>query len=435
MIKIKIILIRPPRIYYQESLGLDVGIQRTNLPLGLMYIGAVLQKHDYSVQIIDCLISEDTALRRDGDYIFHGLESSCLINKIKQTSPDIVGVGIDFTAQAEPALEAIIQIKRAFPSVKIVVGGCDATVRATELLKNNEIDFIILGEGETSFLELVQSLEDNCSIQDINGIAFRDNGEIKINPARLIDNIDSIPLPAYNLVDLDLYFKRRSLLKKQWDKVSIEKTLFRFGKKILMRDRWKDMKDITVITSRGCPFNCTFCSIHLQFGKKFRAHSPEYVIKHLELLVNEYGVEYIHFEDDNISLNMKRFERILDAIIERKLKFRWDIPNGLRADRLNRKIIQKMKNAGCEEITVGVESGDQNVLDNIIHKAIKLEDIEKTLRICKEERISTSAFYVIGMPGETKENIESTIRLAHDWEKNMVLYRIVVRQHHCLVQN
>ena len=177
---------------------------------------------------------------------------------------------------------------------------------------------------------------------------------------------------------------------------------------------YRSFKDraISMITSRGCPFNCCFCSVHLHMGKMFRAHSANYVVNHIEHVVNKYRVKTIFFEDDNLTFDLKRFEAICDKIIEKGIKFNWETPNGVRADYLTLSLLKKMKKSGCQSVFFGVESGDQYILDNVIGKSLNLKDVMKVAKMCKEIGLKTGAFYIIGFPGEKKENMLRTVELA-----------------------
>ncbi len=419
----KIALIRPSRVYYKESLQLDLTIQRMSIPLGLMYLSAVLKREGYThINLYDCLVSPDTSFTRKGDFIFHGIEDSALVEKLRRFNPDIIGVTNNFTAQSTPAMNTVASIREAFPGVKIVIGGCHSTVKAEELLENSTVDYIVLGEGEHSFLNLVKCIESGCSPEVVKGIGFRQNGRVCLFPAEYIGDLDSIPYPDYDAVDMEFYFNRRSFFKKKYEAVGFEGFIMKTAKKLLMKNRWSDARDIPLITSRGCPYHCVFCSIHTQFGKKFRAHSSEYIVDHIKMLVEKYKINVIHFEDDNISFNLKRFERILSGILENAIRIVFDFPNGMRGDTLNRQLIKKMIKAGCANVTVAVESGDQDILNRVVKKSLKIEDIDTVLSICKEEGIPTSTFFIIGIPGETKETIKRTVDLARYWEKKYGTY-------------
>ena len=181
-----------------------------------------------------------------------------------------------------------------------------------------------------------------------------------------------------------------------------------------------------MVTSRGCPFNCCFCAVHLHMGQGFRAHSAQYVLNHIQHVVDKYKVKNIFFEDDNLTLDLKRFEAICDGIIERKIKIGWETPNGVRADCLSVNLLRKMKQSGCKSVFVGVESGDQQILDKIICKSLDLNRVVEFAKNAKEIGLKTGAFYIIGFPGETKENMQHTVNFAlglkRDYDVGMHLF-------------
>ncbi len=281
--------------------------------------------------------------------------------------------------------------KRINPNTKVVFGGPDPSVRYEYLLDNNYCDFCVVGEGEITFYEFVKKFNENISLEEINGLAYKMNGKINYRPREFINKLDSLPFPAYEFIKPSDYYRNhyfynmRSLLKKN---------------------------SLPIITSRGCPYGCIFCSVHLHMGHEFRWHTPEYVINHLKYCINNFQVNRFHFEDDNISLNKERFENILDKIIQERLKIEWDAPNGIRADTLNNDLLKKMKLAGCRGLSIGIESGSQSVLNRLIKKDTSLTKIIEVVEHCNKLKIKLLAFYIIGFPGETKENIKETIDLA-----------------------
>jgi len=168
-----------------------------------------------------------------------------------------------------------------------------------------------------------------------------------------------------------------------------------------------------MITSRGCPYNCVFCSIHIVMGKKWRGRSPENVVDEIEQLVNTYDIKQIDFSDENLTLDKKRVETICDLIAKKKLDIEWYTPNGVRADTLDENLLTKMKKAGCKKIRVAPESGVQRVVDQIIKKNLSLKEVEKAVVLCKKVGIKVGCFFVIGLIGETKKDIEETIKYAY----------------------
>jgi anaerobic magnesium-protoporphyrin IX monomethyl ester cyclase len=261
----------------------------------------------------------------------------------------------------------------------------------TEFLEEiKNVDIVAIGEGEYTMLDVAMFFEGKKKIDDILGIAHRRNGKVVLNsPRPFIEDLDELPYPAYHLVDMEQYLSPKTIEYRSFQK-----------------------RALSMITSRGCPFNCSFCSVHLHMGKAFRAHSVDYVVDHIEHLVNEYHVKTIYFEDDNLTFDIKRFEAICDKILERNIKFQWETPNGVRADYLTLELLKKMKKTGCQSVFVGIESGDQYVLDNIIGKSLKLENVIEFAKMCKKIGLKTGAFYIIGFPGETKETMKNTIEFA-----------------------
>ena len=172
------------------------------------------------------------------------------------------------------------------------------------------VDAVVMGEGEYAMLELVEAFEGKKPFSHVLGIAYRQKGSVVVNAARpFMENLDDLPYPAYDLVNMEQYLHPQKIGYRSF------------------QDR-----AISMITSRGCPFNCCFCAVHLHMGQGFRAHSAEYVLNHIQYVVDKYKVKNVFFEDDNLTLNIKRFEEICDGIIQRKIKIGWETPNGVRAD-------------------------------------------------------------------------------------------------------
>jgi anaerobic magnesium-protoporphyrin IX monomethyl ester cyclase len=381
----KALLINPPQIFYPGSEP-----PAGNLPLGLLYIAAVLDKAGYKAEILDAFIT-DFSFRKIGDIIEVGMPYGRIMEEIRRRKPDIVGVTNPFTCQVENAIRVADIVKEIDPNILTVVGGPHVTAVPVEFVDEaKNVDIAVIGEGEHTMLDIARFFEGYKKISDVQGIAYRKDGTVVMNsPRPFIKDLDELPYPAYHLVEMEQYL----------DPEKIE---------------YRSFKDraIPMITSRGCPFNCSFCSVHLHMGKMFRAHSVNYIVDHIEHVVNKYRVKTIYFEDDNLTLDLKRFEAICDKIIEKDITFNWETPNGVRPDYLTLSLLKKMKKTGCQSVFFGIESGDQFVLDNIVDKSLKLEDVTKVAKMCKEIGLKTGAFYIIGFPGEKKENMVKTVELA-----------------------
>jgi anaerobic magnesium-protoporphyrin IX monomethyl ester cyclase len=395
----KVLLINPPQTFYPGS-----DPPAGNLPLGLLYIAAVLDNAEHKVEILDAFMT-GSSFRKMRDTTNVGMPYGKIKEEIRRKKPDIVGIANPFTCQVEHAIRVGNIVKEVDPTILTVVGGPHVTAVPVEFLEEaKNIDIAVIGEGEHTMLDIVKFFEGYKKISDVQGIAYRKNGAITQNsPRPFIKNLDELPYPAYHLVEMEQYLNPKKI-------------------------EYRSFKDraISMITSRGCPFNCNFCSVHLHMGKMFRVHSVNYVINHIEYVVNKYGVKTIFFEDDNLTFDLKRFEAICDRIIERGIRFNWETPNGIRGDFLTLSLLKKMKKSGCQSVFFGIESGDQFVLDNIIDKSLNLKEVVKVAKMCKEIGLSTAAFYIIGFPGEKKENMLKTVELAlklkREYDVGMLLH-------------
>ncbi|MCL2642921.1 MAG: B12-binding domain-containing radical SAM protein [Candidatus Bathyarchaeota archaeon] len=384
----KILLINPPQTFYPDSES-----PAGSLPLGLMYLAAVLDKAGYKVEILDAFMTTSTMPQKNGNTLTVGMSFSQIETEIRHRSPDIVGISGPFTSQINNTLKVSEIAKKVNPHILTVVGGPHVSTIPKEFLEEAKtVDIAVIGEGEYTLLEIVEHLEGKKLLKDILGIAYRhqNNNDIIINDKRpFLENLDELPYPAYHLVNMDHYLNNKKIGYRSFQNHAI-----------------------SMITSRGCPFNCCFCAVHLHMGKKFRAHSAQYVLNHIQHVVDKYPVKNIFFEDDNLTFDLKRFEAICDGIIEHKIKIGWETPNGVRADRLNINLLKKMKHSGVISIFVGVESGDQKILNNVICKSLDLDQVVEFAKNAKQLELKTGAFYIIGFPGEKKENMQHTIDFA-----------------------
>jgi magnesium-protoporphyrin IX monomethyl ester (oxidative) cyclase len=384
----KILLIKPPAPIPKNWIG-HMG---RSPPSGLAYIAAMLEKNNHDVSFLDASIEDwDKIHKFDKEKFYIGMSFDKITEFVKNANPDLVGI-TGLTVEARTMYRTAEAVKKA-KNVPIILGGPHVCVRQEESLSVPNVDFIIFGEGEYTIIELVAELEKQTPRFDqIKGLGYKENGKLMINPRRpLIQNLDELPFPALHLFNLRKYKEAGEALQAS---------------------RHSTKTGFTVITSRGCPFNCLFCSIALSTGNEFRGRSPENVVDEIEILVKKYGAERISFEDDNLTFDRKRMDKILDLIKERGLKFEWNTPNGVRADRLDEDLIKKMKETGCFELYVSPESGSQKVVDEIIGKHLDLKKVEEVVRICRKYDIEIGCFHVIGLVGETKEDLEKTYELA-----------------------
>jgi len=364
-------------------------------PWGIAYVAAVLEK-----QHKVCIIDSPTEGRRnleqiDGTKYRVGLRNEELANRIRRWSPDVVGINIPFSGWSKGAFEVASIVKSIDNGIITVLDGQHPSARPEECIAHSNIDFVVIGEGEHTIFELVNTLEERNTqnLKKIKGIAFTKNGKNVITPPRpAIQDLDSLPFPARHLLPMDKYF------------IAVKENPIR-GE---ICKPWA-----TMITSRGCPYNCVFCTVHIVMGKKWRARSPGNVVDEIEQLIQTYHIKQIDFYDENMTVDKKRMETICDLIVNRGLDIEWYAPNGVRADTLDEKLLKKMKKSGCKGIRVAPESGVQRVVDQIVKKNQKLTEVEKAVVLCKKIGIKIGCFFVLGLIGETKEDIKETIKYAY----------------------
>lgn len=389
----KILFIRPP---YTDVKS--VGPIRIGLPLGALSIAASIEQKGHEVRFFDSLVYDD----KNPDKNHYGASFERIKEYIKDFNPDIVGITNLSSTQLEKTLLLPKLVKDINPNIKIIVGGVHATVRPMDFLNTKYVDIVVIGEGEKSAPDIIDYYEGKKKIEDVRGAVYLSEGKLITSPIEYIQDIDTLPIPAYHLVDMEKYFELNAK---------------GYGPRLNEYSN-KSARQVTMITSRGCPYICTFCSIHPTMGYKFRPQSPEYVVRHIKHLINEYNVEFIDFEDDNLILDVERFEKILDLIKNENLRFRWDTPNGVRADKLTRDLLIKMRDSNVSSLRISIESGVQEVLDNIIKKDMDLSKVVEASKNCHEVGIPLSAYYIIGFPGETKKDIEKTLDFAYSLMKN-----------------
>ena len=356
----KVLLVLPP-----SSSKIREVLETTSPPMGLAYLASSLELDGHEVRIVDSLAME---------YDFVDV-----VREAKAFDPDLVGVSAS-TPTIYDAYKVVEMIKQELPNVKTVIGGPHVSFMAKESLEEcPSLDIVVRGEGESTIRELAERLERGRDLRGVRGITYRDGEVIKEGEDRpFIKNIDAIPLPAYHLLPMDRY--------KMGD--------HSFG---------------TILTSRGCPYRCIFCSSSKLMGKIWRARSVESVLDELRLLHDEYGVREIEFLDDTFTLHMKRAEAIADGIVRSGLDIGWGCSS--RANTMNKRLAKALSRAGCHSIYIGVESATQRMLD-FIKKGITIEQVLKAFKILKEVGLNTVATFILGIPGETKELIMRTIKFA-----------------------
>lgn len=376
-----ILLINPP-FTKEESFARGAKYVGSLLPpLGIAYIAAMLEKHNHNVRIID------------------GIAEGLTIQEIVSRLNDCNIVGL--TANSSFAFrvkQTAAAIKQKNPNIIIIGGGSHAHTIPLDLLKTKNIDFTAIGEAEYTFVELADQFDkDKTAVtikeeKKIKGLAFLDKQDtlVKTESRPLIQNLDEIPYPARHLLPMQLYKTSEARSNRQ--------------------------PSHSMITSRGCPFPCTFCYQDL-YGKTYRHHSTKRVVDEMEILIHKYGAKEISFWDDNFTFKQDRVIEICKEIKKRGISIPWNCES--RADELNPDMLKEMASAGCDFIAIGVETGSARMLQ-IIKKNVTKEQILSCFKMVRDAGIKTRAYCMLGLYDEKLEDMEQTIEFAKELDPDVI---------------
>ncbi len=364
-------------------------------PLGIAYIAAVLEQHGHQVKILERRLLAGVKPRTK-EYLKE--VDDLTIKQIKKFEPDIVGITAS-TPLIMDAYHTAKLVKGVNNSILVVIGGAHPTAEPILCLEQcPEIDVVCQGEGELTMLDLANKL----SLEKIDGITFRRNSQIVSTPKRQVwEDLDKIPYPAYHLLDKDFYFKPTS---------------------VLIRGFY--LKGMTIITARGCPFNCAFCQssqlVRSNKGRFLRFHSPEYVIGMIKHLVDNYGVQGILFAEDIFSLDRENMIKICNLLVKEKLDKKIKYAVNLRVDTIDEELLKLLKKSGCVRAIYGFESGSDRVL-KIMNKGTTLEQNLRAVKLTKKAGITCEASILIGVPGEQEEDIKETLKFLRKSKPDRVI--------------
>ena len=349
--------------------------------MGLAYLAAMVK--DDNVRILDI----------DAERVDPGKFASI----IKEGDFDIAGISV-VTAAFYSSVELGKVIKTLSPRTLVIFGGIHPTIMPHEVLGFDFIDLVVKGEGEITFKEIVNCVKNGeTDLSKIPGVVYRDGKAIRETPPRApLNNLDELPFPARNLFKSKEYTYPDSLYKAT----------------------------APIITSRGCPGKCSFCDSHNICGKSFRPRGARNVVDEIESLIKDRDIREIHIWDDNFATSKARVLGIRDEIIRRKIKAKFAFPSGIRADFLDKEVLSALKEMGAYSLAIGVESGNQEIL-NRCRKGLRLERIEETMRLIKKLKLETWAFFMIGLPGENVETIKQTIDFAKKLNPDIAKFHIL----------
>ncbi|UCF35718.1 MAG: cobalamin-dependent protein [Acidobacteriota bacterium] len=378
----RILLVRAKPTFMDMILG---------IPIGLAYCAAVAEKAGHEVEILDLALEKSVESA-------HQL----LRERMGGSSYDMAGMTC-MTVEYPGAVETARVIRECDPSIPIVFGGQHPTIEPDEVIQNGVCDYLVVGEGEETFVELVRAIEQRTDPGKIPGLLFhRDGSPFRTPPRPATVDVEELPWPAYHLLEVDRYFEMESA-----------------------RYTPRHKRAIQIFTSRGCPWRCTYC--HDLFGKKFRARSADNVFGEMKMLYDRYGVREYMIEDDIFNLDIERAKQICDLILGSEMNgnIHMQFGNGLRLERFDEELVRKMAQAGTHHIAVAIESASPRI-QKLIKKNLHLNKAKDVLSWMRKYRINTLGFFMIGFPSETVDEIEQTIEFARQTELDEALFSIVI---------
>lgn len=378
-------------------LGLMGGINRAQPGLGMMYLGAVLESRGHEVFLHDCAVEGyERQIPLDQRMIDIGESDEQIENYLKDIRPEIVGISILFSNLSLQAHRIAAISKSLFPKVPVVIGGNHVNAKAEEMMRRDpSIDFAMIRECDFTFASLVECLKAGHDHKQIPGIVYRQGDALVRNRnAGTVRQMDDLPFPARHLINMEKYFK-------------IGKFHNPFS---------KHPRVANVMCSRGCPENCSFCTTPEMWGQTIRWRSPQNVADEIKSVIDDYGVGEIQFEDDTLTLNRKNLLELCDLIEPFRIK--WNTVNGIKVNyhskdpEVQDHMFQRMADAGCYQVCLAIESGNQELLDNLIQKNLDLAVVPQTIESAKKAGIQVHSFFMVGFPGETMEDMEATVEYA-----------------------
>lgn len=393
----KVLLIYPPSTV---CFG-DPTVPSATPPLGIGYIASYLEKFGYRVVVLDAMAEGKTHVDEKRRFTRYGMTDKEILKKIHEIRPNIVGISSIYTAYAGDAHRVAGLVKKLDRKIPVIFGGAHSSIFPELTLRDKNVDAIVVGEGEISFLTLVEEFFSKGRIKDSFGIVTKVKGKIVRNrPNSYVKNLDLLPFPAWHLFPMKKYLQKKHSVNS-------------------MRE-----PSMMIITSRGCPGQCKYCSIHSVWGKTWRGRGPDNVIDEIEFLTKNYGIKEVNFMDDSIGVSRERLIALCDGIIKRKLDIRWNVPNGIAHWLLDEKILDKMKKSGCYRVTFGIESGDLEIR-KFIGKPYPLEQAKRMIMYANKIGMWTICTYIIGFPYETDEQINRSINFAIESDTDLAVFYLL----------
>lgn len=420
----KILLISPPGKVYILPDGTPSARKHCAQPLGMAYLAAILLNNNYDVHVIDMLAEGYDKEVYHKPFIVYGLTVEDVLSRIENEKPDIIGISVLYSFLIKEIVELCSSIKAKYPDIPILLGGHHPSGVPKEVMKNDSVDYILVGEAEISIIKFLEYLKGNISLNEVPNLFYKCNGEIKSTFTFPMSNVrdglwhyykakevsypldlDDLPFPAWDIFPVQAYWKSK----------------VRIGGGDVARKKGMPMS-----TSRGCPNACSYCLSSLISGyKSYRRRSNEHVLKEIRWLVDKYKVEEITFYDDNFFVNKTKTKDLLRSIAKEFPDILFNTVGGIEARFMDEEIIDLMAEANFYKALIAIESGDQDLQNSLIDKRVNISKLPMIVDYFKNKDIETRGLFMIGFPGETRKQINKTVELAKSLNLDDFYFSIV----------
>lgn len=407
----KVMLINPASKVFIYADGSPAHRKHCTPPLGLAYLAANMLRANYEVCIVDAVAEGYQNEWFEAPYLYYGLDNDSILERIATEKPDVVGVSVLFSNIMAEVHTLCADIKQRFPHITIVLGGHHPTGAAANVMQDENIDYVMLGEADVSFIQFLEHMNGRLPRDEVPALYYRQDGELKstlagVKPmaqgegwayynrkdAGVPLDLDGLPLPAWHLFPMDSYWQ----------------TDVRIGGGDCQRDRYAVM-----MSTRGCPHACYFCTSPLVSGYKgYRRRSNDSVIEEIRWLRDEMGVQEIQFLDDNFYVSKPRVKDLLTRVAEEFPDMVFGVPGGTEVNALDEEVIALMAKANFYKTLLAIEAGDPDLQGALIDKKVRVHEVPKTVDLLKSYGIETRALFMIGFPDETRDQIGRTVELA-----------------------
>jgi len=389
-------------VYPFSIIEWNVKEEEPRIPLNITYVGAAVRKAGHHVSLLDLRVEQQKRKFSMPDSFECDdvrLLTKCMEEKIVHNNIEIVGFNCLYSGLFPVVLHLAAHIKFLNSNIRVAIGGIHPTIYPREILRQykEHIDYIIIGEGEATFVRLIDCLSANelSAISSIDGLACYEDDEVIVNQrSNYIENLDELAFPAVDLLNISDYF--------------IDDSGWHNPKGIPIKT------PVPIITSRSCPKMCSFCSMHLVHGKTIRYRSTENVVEEIKMYINDYGLTYFNLTDDNLCLNKKRMLKLMNLIVKENLDIQFSTENGVYINGLDEEVLDAMSMAGLARLHLAFETGSDYLRNEIIGKNLynkKIDEIGNILAKDKYNHVYLYGYFVIGLPEETEQTLEETYQL------------------------